>query len=41
MSNNRIFNFNVLDEEITPDNIIAISEIIAYANITENIYTTL
>lgn len=31
MSNNRIFNFNVLDEEITPDNVIAISEIIAFS----------
>lgn len=31
MSNNRIFNFSVLDEEISPDNVIAISEIIAFS----------
>lgn len=30
MSNNRIFNFSVLDEEISPDNVIAISEIVAF-----------
>lgn len=30
MSNNRIFNFSVLQEEISPANIIAISEIIAF-----------
>lgn len=32
MSNNRIFNFDVLDEEITPDNVIAISEIVAFTH---------
>ena len=30
MSNNRIFNFSVLDETISPDNVIAISEIVAF-----------
>lgn len=30
MSNNRIFNFSVLNEEISPDNIVAISEIVAF-----------
>lgn len=30
MSNNRIFNFSVLDEAISPDNVIAISEIVAF-----------
>lgn len=30
MSNNRIFNFSVLEEEINPNNVIAISEIIAF-----------
>lgn len=30
MSNNRIFNFNVLDEAISPDNIVAVSEIVAF-----------
>ena len=30
MSNNRIFNFDVLNEEISPDNVIAISEIVAF-----------
>ena len=30
MRNNRIFNFSILDEEISPDNVLAISEIIAF-----------
>ena len=30
MSNNRIFNFDVLEEEISPSNIVAISEIVAF-----------
>ena len=30
MSNNRIFNFDVLNEAISPDNVIAISEIVAF-----------
>ncbi len=30
MSNNRIFNFSVLDEAISPDNVIAISEIVSF-----------
>ncbi len=30
MSNNRIFNFSVLDEEINPNNVLAISEIVAF-----------
>lgn len=30
MSNNRIFNFSVLDEEISPDNVLAISERVAF-----------
>ena len=31
MSNNRIFNFNILEEEINPNNVVAISEIIAFS----------
>ena len=31
MSNNRIFNFDVLNEEISPDNVLAISEIVAFS----------
>ena len=31
MSNNRIFNFDVLNEAISPDNIVAISEIVAFS----------
>lgn len=30
MSNNRIFNFSVLQEEINPNNVVAISEILAF-----------
>lgn len=30
MSNNRILDFSVLKEEITPDNVITISELIAF-----------
>ena len=30
MSNNRIFNFSVLDETISPDNVLDISEIVAF-----------
>lgn len=30
MSNNRIFNFSVLNEEINPNNVVAISEIVAF-----------
>ncbi len=30
MSNNRILNFSVLEEEINPDNVIAISELLAF-----------
>ena len=31
MSNNRIFNFDVLNEEINPNNVVAISEIVAFS----------
>ena len=30
MSNNRVFNFSVLEEEINPNNVVAISEIVAF-----------
>ena len=30
MSNNRILNFSVLEEEINPNNVIAISELLAF-----------
>ncbi len=30
MSNNHIFNFDVIQEAISPDNVIAISEIVAF-----------
>ncbi len=51
MSNNRILNFNILKEEINPNNVVAISEIVAFSqtrflvgymgNRMQNIYANL
>ena len=33
MSNNRILNFNILHEEITPDNVLTMSELLAFMEV--------